>query len=369
MHMNILFTAAHLNIGGITNYLYNLAHGCVKLGHRVFVVSGSGDWEGKFREIGAVPLTLDVRTKQEFGFKALAAIPRLGKIVKAHHIDIIHSNTRVTQVISEAVSRLTGVPHVTTYHGFFKHAVIRRLLPCMGSRVIAISEPVRDYLVKNLRVPPDKVALIHNGIDTGRFAKTFSAGELQANRKQFGLKEDSHVIGTIARLSTIKGHPDLLRAFAEVRKSQNNVELLVIGAGKIKQELLDLARSLRIDQTVRFVDSVDDTRVALSIMDIFVMPSLMEGFGLAILEAMAAGKAVVGTRIGGITEVVEDGKDGLLVPPGNPKELANALLKLLYDDQLRKQLGAAARRAAAQKFPIEKTVQKTVELYEMVKRF
>jgi len=365
--MNILYTTTHLNTGGITNYLFNLANGCIKLGDRVFTVSSGGDWGSRFTEIGATPFTLNIRTKQEFGFKALAAIPRLARIVKDNHIDIIHSNTRVTQVVSEAVSRLTGVPHVTTYHGFFKHAFVRRLFPCMGRRVIAISEPVRDYLVKDLRVPPDKVALIYNGIDTGRFAQTYSAEELRSHRKQFGLKEDSLVIGIIARLSTVKGHPDLLRAFAEVRETRKDAELLIIGEGGIKQELLALARTLQIDGAVRFIDSVNDTRIPLSITDIFAMPSLMEGFGLAILEAMAAGKAVVGTRIGGIAEVVEDGKDGLLVTPGDPKGLAGALLKLLNDDQLRKQLGEAARISAAQKFPIEKTVGKTVELYKTLR--
>jgi glycosyltransferase involved in cell wall biosynthesis len=366
--MNILFTTTHLNVGGITNYLFNLANGCIKLGHHVFVASSGGGWECKFKEIAAVPLTLDIRTKQEIGFMALASIPRLTKIVKDNTIDVIHSNTRVTQVVSGAVSRLTGVPHVTTYHGFFKHAFIRRLFPCMGKGVIAVSEPVRDYLVKNLGVPSNRVALIYNGIDTGRFAKTYSAGELRANRKRFGLKERSRIIGIIARLSTVKGHPDLLRAFAEVQEMQNDVELLVIGEGSIKRELVDLARALRIDQAVRFVDSVNDTRIPLSIMDIFAMPSHMEGFGLAILEAMAAGKAVVGTRIGGITEVVEDGKDGLLVPAGRPQELAGALLKLLNDEGRRKQLGEAARLSASQKFPIEKTVRKTVELYESICR-
>ncbi|HRZ87616.1 MAG TPA: glycosyltransferase family 4 protein [bacterium] len=364
--MNILFLSTHLDIGGITWYILTLSRGYIKEGHSVFVASGGGSMEERFRGSGVTLLPLAIRTKQEFGPKAFRAMPQLCTLLKEQRIDIIHSNSRVTQVVAQAASRLTHVPHVTTYHGFFRKRTLRRILPCIGERVIAISTPVKDYLLRDLGIPEKKISLIHNGVDTARFSERPAGIDPQALRREYGLRGDSTVVGIIARLSTVKGHEDLITAFAAALASDNRLELLIVGEGDIKPGLVQLAKKLGVDDSVRYVDRVDDTRRPLSVIDIFAMPSHMEGFGLAVLEAMMMEKAVVATDIGGISEVVENNSTGILVPPRSPSELATAILRFAGNPDLRAEFGRRARAAAAARFPLDATISKTLELYTNV---
>ena len=212
--MNILFLANHLDIGGITSYLLTLATGFKKRGHRVFIASSGGEAGERFEREGIITISIPIRTKSEISPKVLVSAFLVCALVKKESIDIIHCNTRVTQVAGSIASRYSGVAYVSTFHGFFKQKFSRMYSPCLGARVIAISEPVKDHLIHDFKVEEKKIALIHNGIDAEKFKIPDCASRDEA-KKSLGLGE-APVVGIVARLSEVKGHKYLIQAMKEV---------------------------------------------------------------------------------------------------------------------------------------------------------
>ena len=359
--MNILYLANHLNIGGITSYILTLSSAMKKRGHKVFVASSGGEALYKFHEEGVTFIPIPIKTKAEIGPKVLLSYLRLRKIVKEENIDIIHANTRVTQVLACLLARSTRKAFVSTCHGFFKQRFTRRLFPCWGKKVIAISAQVKEHLIKDFHVKEEFIEIIHNGIDINRFAraKTEDAANL---KNKFGLGPGP-VVGIIARLSDVKGHIYLIAATKLVLEKFPQAQLLIIGEGKMQQELLELTKSLEIEKNVFFIPRAPDTREALMCMDVFVMPSLKEGLGLALMEAMAQGLPVIGSSVGGIKSLIRDRENGLLVRPQDASSLSQALLELLGDPQKARSLGEKAKVFISNNFSQEKMAGETEKLY------
>jgi glycosyltransferase involved in cell wall biosynthesis len=172
------------------------------------------------------------------------------------------------------------------------------------------------------------------------------------------------VIGTIARLVWYKGLEDLLKAAALIVRRYPSARFLVVGDGPLRQALEEKARALRLNGTVRFLGAVPNASSLLPHFDIFVLSSLWEGMSNSLLEAMAAGKPVVATDVGGSPEVVIDGKTGFLVPPKDPEALASAILHLLADRELARNLGEAGRIRVESEFTLEIMVARLEELYD-----
>ena len=271
----------------------------------------------------------------------------------------------MTQVIANNLSRFLKIPYVTTCHGFFKARGGRLLFPCWGSKVIAISEPVREHLVNKLKVPKENTALIYNGVDTDKFFKDYTQEEKDNFRLQYKLSNDP-IIGIISRLSSVKGHKYLLLAFAQVLKQNPAAQLLIIGDGPEKRRLVALAKKLKISNKVIFGKSTADTTKPLSIIDIFVLPSIQEGLGLSLLEAMAMAKPVVASDVGGIYTLVEHQVNGLLTISADEKSLAQAITALLSDKETALKMGQAGRKMVKEKFSLAKMVEETRNLYREV---
>jgi len=359
--MNILYLANHLNIGGITSYLLTLATGMKKRGHNVYIASSGGELLSRFIEQGIIFIPIPIRTKKEISPKILLSSLRLSKLIKNNSIDIVHSNSRTTQVLGCLLEKRTKAIHIFTCHGFFKNRLSRRLFPCWGKAVIAISEEVKEHLVKDLNAEEQNISVIYNGIDIEKFKST-AYGVRRTEKMKFGLGEGP-VIGIIARLSDVKGHIYLIKAMKNVLESIPAAQLLVFGEGKMKEELDKAVKILAIERCVFFIDKVNDTREALSAMDLFVMPSLKEGLGLALMEAMAFGLPVIGSNIGGIRSLIIDGFNGLLVEPADVLQLSQAILDLLHNPDKAKSLGEKAQIFINQNFSQEKMLLKTEELY------
>lgn len=359
--MNILYLSNHLNVGGITSYIFSLGKGLKGRGHNVFVASSSGDCLGKFIREGINYIPIPIRTKSEIDPKILFSLFKLLKYIKEKNIEIVHANTRVTQVLACLIQKYSGRPYVSTCHGFFKPKFFRRLFPCWGQRVIAISQQVSDHLRDDFKVENEKIRIIHNGIDLSRFPVQDSLVKSAAKEK-FGL-QGAKVIGIIARLSDVKGHIYLIQAMQKVLEEIPDARLLIIGEGREKRKLLDLARQLGIEGSIFFMASAEDTFEVLSAMDVFVMPSLKEGLGLSLMEAMACGIPVIGSDVGGIKTLIENGENGLLVAPADPDGLFRAILELLQDNLKAKDLGEKGRIFIHKNFSQEPMVLKTEEVY------
>ncbi|MDO8661941.1 MAG: glycosyltransferase family 4 protein [Candidatus Omnitrophota bacterium] len=359
--MNILFITNHLNTGGITSYVFTLASGLRKRGHNLYIASSGGERALKFKEAGIDYISIPMRTKKEISLKIIFSLIKLSSIIRKNKIDIVHSHSRTTQVLGCLLGKITKARHIFTCHGFFKRRLLRRTFPCWGEKVIAISEQVREHLVKDFKLDEKKIVVIHNGIDVDRFRRQKTEDRRQ-NRISLGLG-DGPVIGIIARLSDVKGHEYLIEAMKPVLEKYPVAQLLIIGTGKTKEGLIRLAASLGISSNVFFVPQTQDTAAALAAMDIFVMPSLQEGLGLALMEAMASGRAVVASGVGGIKTLIQDGRDGLLVEPADSQELARAILTLLDDPVKRTALAKEAQAFIQQNFSQEKMVLETEEEY------
>ncbi|MDD5116127.1 MAG: glycosyltransferase family 4 protein [Candidatus Omnitrophica bacterium] len=358
--MNILFLSNHVNIGGISSYIFTLGSGLKERGHNVYVASSGGELAGRFLKSDIRHITVPMNTKQELNPKILLSFFRLREEIKRYNIDLVHSNSRTTQVLGDLLGRYLRKTHVFTCHGFFKPKLSRRLFPCWGDCVIAISQEVKQHLVCDLGLDARKITVINNGIDLRDFGD-FSTRE--KTRERLGVR-DGFLIGIIARLSDVKGHIYLIRAMWDITKDYPSAKLLIAGEGRMKDILAGEVSRLGIEGNVIFLPKAENSRELLSAMDVFVMPSLQEGLGLALMEAMAQGLAVVGSAVGGIKTLIKDGINGLLVEPADHRGLAKAIAGLLRDGNIRQNMGIAARKFIMDDFSKEKMVAATERGYE-----
>lgn len=360
--MNILFLTNHLNVGGITKYTLTLASGLKKKGHNVYIASSGGQLLTRFIEAGATYIHIPIKTKSEISWNVLASLFKLLPYIKEKNIDIIHANSRVTQVLGYFIQRLSHKPFVSTCHGFFKKRFFRKVLPCWGVKVIAISESVEEHLFDDFKVDKKDIAVVHSGIDTQKFQ--LNKGKVNKSTKgKDSLPAGGPVIGTIARLSEEKGHSYLIEAMKYVLQDIPGAKLLLIGDGRMKEKLVSLVKKLEIAQNVFFISEVSDTKEILFDFDLFVMPSLKEGLGLALMEAMACGLPVIGSAVGGIKDLIQDGFNGLLVKPADSLGLAEAILALLRDSAKSDFLGSNASNFIKENFSQEEMVLKTERVY------
>jgi glycosyltransferase involved in cell wall biosynthesis len=360
--MNILFITNHLNVGGITSYVLSLSSGLKKKGHTVYIASSGGDLVGRFLEQGITYIRIPIRTKQEISPNILWSMCVLGGLIKKNKIDIIHVNSRTTQVLGALLHAFAGVTYISTCHGFFKKRFFRRAFPCLGKKVIAVSQQVRRHLVDDFGVAEEDIRVINNGIDADKFTESTLARKAVL-KKELGLSEGP-VVGTIGRLSDVKGHRYLVEAMHAVLKDVPEAQLLIVGDGKMLRELMLLTKRLGVEKKVFIIPSIMDTREALSLMDLFVMPSLEEGLGLSLMEAMAFRLAVIGSDVGGIKSLIRNEENGLLVAPRDPRALSSAISGLLRDPRKRKVFGERAREYIAAHFSLEGMVTLTEGVYK-----
>ena len=359
--MNILYLTNHLNHGGITSYLLTLSSGMKKAGHNVFLASSGGELEGAFKQEGIICINIPIDTKKELSLKILSSLFKLSAENKRSIFQIIHAQTRTTQVLGCLLSRRLKIPYLSTCHGFFRRRLLRRLYGCWGSRVIAISDSVKEHLQNDFKVKPEDIAVIYNGIDIVKF-KAGSSEEGADKKRGLGLGAGP-VAGIVARLSDVKGHIYLIEAMKNILEEFPSAKLLIVGEGREKERLLEGCRRLGVSDSVIFYPCVADTREILQAMDIFVMPSLNEGLGLGLMEAMASGLPVVASAVGGIKDLISDGKTGLLVEPKDSAGLADKIKGLFRDPERRKSLGLNARALIAQDFAQDRMVSQTEGAY------
>ncbi|MFA6320420.1 MAG: glycosyltransferase family 4 protein [Candidatus Omnitrophota bacterium] len=362
--MKVLQITTHINIGGIANYILNLSEALIVKDVNVVVASSGGNLEGELCARNIPHMRIDIKTKFEFGPKVISSAFRLANIIKREKVDIIHAHTRVSQVAAFLASLITGVPYVTTCHGYFK-VRSRKIFDTWGCKVIAISDAVKRHLIDDLGVSGSRIDLIYSGVDVDKFRRKYSEDEKTAIRNDLGLK-DAPVIGTIGRLSQVKGQRYLVQAMAEIVSRKKGAQCLIVGDGEEKLALENLARSMNIRDAIYFVPSYIDTPRLLAVMDVFVFPSVKEGLGIALLEAMAAGRACVASDIGGISDIIKDPSLGILVPVGGSKEISDSVIKFLDDGVLRQATGDNARKLVAEQFSLDAMSDNVIKFYKGV---
>lgn len=302
-----------------------------------------------------------------------ASILKLTKLIKKYEIDIVHTHEVRTNLVGLIAARLTGVKVVASIHGWvmntvpflwklyqhFDRRVIRRC-----DHIIVGSNFLRDEIIK-MGLSSQKVTTIHNAIDTANL--DLSASSLNF-RKKYNLNSTDTLIGTVGRISKEKGHKYLLEAAKIVIQEHPDVKFLIVGEGKIRAELEIYAKSLGIFDNVIFTGYYKNLSEVLAVIDLFVIPSLTESLPLAVLEAMAAGKPVISTNVGGIPEIIIHGETGLLVRPQNGMELANSIITMLNNNDLLFKMAKKGKQLVNTEFSIHNFIEQTESLYSNIVR-
>jgi sugar transferase (PEP-CTERM/EpsH1 system associated) len=295
---------------------------------------------------------------------------KLFKLLKDEKIDILQSHLFHANLLGRILGRIAGVRIlISTEHimGLESRPRIwlNKLTSFLVDRYIAISFGVADFLSAEAGISPLKITVVQNGIDLDKYAGV-SLQDSDNLRASLGFGPADKVIGTVARLHKQKGHIFLLWAAKNVIRAAPDAKLLIVGDGPLRSGLENMAVNLGIKNNVIFSGFRDDIAGIMRAIDLFVLPSLWEGLPLTILEAMAAKKPVIATKVGGVAEIVEDGITGVLVKPRDPNALAGAIIKLISDNQLREKMGDAGWRNFNEHFNAERMVRETEILYEML---
>lgn len=291
----------------------------------------------------------------------------LADLVRRERIDVLHCHGYGSTDLERIAGHRTGRPVVIHEHMIdaavpsVQRAADRALAP-WTSRAIAVSGAVAEFLEHGRSVPREKIAVVPNGIPEESFA---SAPECQQRelRAQLGLPEGRPIVGTVGRLHPVKGHDDFLRAAQKVAARVPGALFAVVGDGALLPELERAARGAGLGSRVRFLGYQADVAPIIGLFDVLVVASRSEGFSLTAAEAMAQGKPVVATRVGGIPEVVRDGETGLLAPASDPAALADAIIALLSDPARARALGQRGLEVCRERFSVAATVRSFCEIY------
>jgi L-malate glycosyltransferase len=295
----------------------------------------------------------------------LASVRALGTIISTREIDLVHAHVARDYPVSALACRGGRAELVLTRHHYLPikgNTLYRKLLA--RATIIAVSESVRKTVIESLRFPADRVVTISNWIDLAKFdARRDRASE----RRTRGITRRV-AIGLIGQIVPLKGHEEFVRAAARVVAERTDVEFLVFGVDREKgapfeRKLTELVRKLGVSDAIRFMGFDDDLIGALAALDVVAVPSWNEAFSLVTAEAMAAGRAVVASRVGALVDLVTHEETGLLISPRDPSALADAIMRLAADPALAERLGNEARRSAS-RFAREPRVDEIVTLYE-----
>lgn len=359
-----MLLTSHLKIGGIPVYTVTLANCLRKKGHTVFVASSGGQLKGEL-SAGITHIDVPLKTHSVLSPKIWTAIFKLRRLIKKEKIDIIHAHTRVAHFTAHVLSRMTGVPYVATWHGFYRPHFFRKFIPCWGEKTIAISKGVLRHLVDDFNREETKVRLIFNGVDASKFKNDYTEDQRQVIKRKYGLK-NGPIVGIICRIAGDKGHAFLIEAFKGALSQVPEAQLIIVGEGKLKNDLKSRVARLGIGEAVYFFDGTLNPREFLAVMDVFTMPSIEEGFGIAAVEAMLMGVPVVTTSVGGFRSVLNEGEFGIMVEPRDVSGLRDAIVKMLTDRAFAGKIAQAAQRHAALNFSAERMTAQTEDVYAEV---
>lgn len=350
---SVLLIAGRFSVRGSCAYTLRLAEHLPQRGFRTSVVCPDARM-------------LDRERRRELHIEELPQLdwPIWGNVVRGLLLrqlwtdppDLIHIQSRGALSQGLWLARQLERPYLLTVHDYLqpneRFVIDRRWC----HRIIAVSDAVRADLIQRTHLPEDLVTVIHSGVD--RSASCEMLKVFEPNRVP--------VVGTAGPLEAVKGFPFFLGAAARVLATGREVEFLIAGAGPEESNLRRLARDLQINDKVTFVPNLLDFDDALAAMDVFVLPSLQQGIGTIMLDAMSMGRPVIATRVGGVYCAVRDNETGLLVPPSNSEALANRIVELLDDRAKAQFIGKAARDLVEREFGVECMVDQTAAQYRQV---
>ena len=340
--LTIEMVLPYLVRGGMETMVARMALALAARGHQVGVTCTQfggplADYlRGEGMRVAVVPA---------LGVLSNARAPRLEQWLRTVRPDVVHVHSG-TWLKTARAARRAGVPRVIhTAHGLLDREpwhgmLLKRLAARSTDHVVAVSSALQQEIARQISRPAESVKLIPNGIDTSRFQPGARVGTL---RERLGIAGDAKIVGNVARLQDVKNHALLLEAFAPLARRVPDSQLVVVGEGPLREELLGSAMKLGIAGRVHFIGAEDDTAPLYREFDVYVLPSKAEGTSMSLLEAMASGIPVVASAVGGTPDLLAHGARGRLVPPGDAAALEQGIFEALTDPSAARVAGVARR--------------------------
>ncbi len=349
--------------GGAETVVINLCQALRRAGHRPIAGLFREGWLAEqIRKTGTEVIVFENR----YGLDPFFLF-RLIQTIRWMRVDVIHAHEFMMNVYGTMAGRLTGRPTVATLHGkvyFFEKRRRRfayRWVAKYANHFVAVSEDLKAFVAQKGAIDPSRIRVVHNGIDTAHY----DGASQRSVADWAGFEVGTPIIGTVGNLYPVKGYPDLFKAAKKVVREFPSATFLIIGgdfAGHGAGFKAEVA-ALNLEKNVKFMGFREDVADFLSIIDLFVLPSLSEGLSLAVLQAMSARRPVVVSKVGGNLEVIADEKTGCLVPPQRSDLLAEAILALLRNPDRARQIGIAARKRVEDLFSTDAMIDHYLYLY------
>jgi glycosyltransferase involved in cell wall biosynthesis len=367
----ILHVIDHLGSGGAQEAVCQLVkyRQTERFQSEVVALHGFGHYWEVLRSWG-VP----VHTLVPQGF-ARAAIPfiflRLFLLLARNRYDVVHTHLIGSNVLAAPLAALYRVPvrftHDQTHDDVRDYSFLHRWLDTLANRlnhhVIAVSSSIRSFLCRKEKIPANKISVIYNSVDLSRFSPKSHPGARLSARQKWGLPAEALIVGGVGRLHYQKNFPLFLEVAAEVCARLPQALFVIAGEGPERAGLEEMGRKLGIASRLRFLGFVKEMPELYQGLDLLLLTSHFEGTPLTVLEAMAMGVPVVASQVDGVAEVLEDGRDGLLVPPGRRDLFVQGICRLLQDQRLWQRLSRAGQEKARQRYSAEAMVRQVEKLY------
>ena len=387
-NIKVLHIITRFDKGGSAQNTYLSLLGLKKKNYQLSLVSGlSLESEMKHEEIKAKEKDIQMLESEGIEFiqcpfllrkinviKDLKAFFDIWRIIKKYNPLIVHTHSSKAGLMGRLAAKLAGTPiivHTPHGHVFFGYfgpfktklfIIFEKLASRITDKIVALTNREKKDHVLFKIAEEDKFSVIYSGIELN-ILKESSSEEKQNLKKELGIPENSLIVGTAGRLVPVKGPEFLVKASKYIISKYPDTYFMFTGDGPLEQDLKRKALEMGISDNIIFLGWRDDLAKIISIYDIFVLPSLNEGMGRVLVEAMALGKSIVASNVGGIPDLVIHGKNGFLVPPKNPKELAKYIQVLLEDKDKREEMGLAGKEMAYN-FTSERMVEKIANLYK-----
>ena len=361
----ILYVIDGLKVGGAETLLLDLLDAAAARGDAAHVAYFSpGPLEAAVAARG-VPMTRLSRS----GLRDPMALRRAVGLIRRWRPDVVHTHLTKSEVVGQIAARLTGTPRILSLHNtnpWRRNPVLARLWRTAvggADACIAVSQTVADWAAANGNYPRGAIEVIDNGVDLGRFDPARTA---PLDLSPHGVREGAVTVAIVGRLAPQKDHALFLQAASRL-PSEPDLQCLVVGDGPLGPQIRAEAERLGLlDGRVALTGTISDMPGLLASIDVLVLSSRWEGLPMVLLEAMAMGRAVVATEVGGIPGVVRHGENGWLVPPGDASALAEAIARLARDPALRERMGRAARRTIEARFDGAEMARRLDRIYEEV---
>jgi glycosyltransferase involved in cell wall biosynthesis len=366
--VSILFLFTSLPVGGAENLLLSV----VKLLDRSLInpvvccIKDKGEIGEEIERLGTPVITLDRLQKGGFDYRI---IKDLQKIIYRHNIALVHTNLYHANLYGRIAAKLSKVPCVAsvynTYHGKPSHhkRLTNRMLAPLCDSIVVVSKEIQDDLVRWDHVPPQKIRIFPSAVDFSMSESTLSKSEAKQN---LGISADKFVIGAIGRLEEQKGHKYLLNAIRSLLDAGQNIELVLVGDGKLRNDLEIQASDLKISSHVHFLGTRRDLGDIYRAMNVFVMPSLWDGLSLVLLSAMAAKVPIIATDVGNAGELLGANEYGILIPAADAQAITSTLTEFLDNPDSHSQMIARSYDMVLSRYHESTFVNSIIDLFSKI---